>query len=209
MPYPDAVREILPGLHHWTAVHPLIRIPVSSYFLAEPGVLIDPLLPEGGIEALRERGEPRHAILTNRHHYRHCAELERTFGLTVWCNAEGLHEFTRGERVRGFRAGDEIPGGIRSLPVGAICPDETALRLPVAEGALAVADGVVRDGDGPLAFVPDFLLGDDPEAVKRGLARAWVRLCDEVAFDHLLPAHGHPWIGGARAALRAFAAANA
>lgn len=202
------MREILPGLYHWRAVHPKIHIPVSSYFLAEPGVLIDPLLPEGGTDALRERGEPQHAILTNRHHYRDCAELERAFGVTVWCNEEGLHEFTRGERVRGFRAGEELPGGIRSLAVGVICPDETALLVPVAGGALAVADGVVRDGDGPLAFVPDFLLGDDPDAVKGGLAHAYDRLCDEVAFDHLLPAHGHPWIGGARDALRAFADAT-
>jgi hypothetical protein len=41
-----------------------------------------------------------------------------------------------------------------------------------------VADGVVRDADGPLAFVPDPLLGDDPEAVKRGLEEAYRRLCE-------------------------------
>jgi hypothetical protein len=198
------VREIVPGLHHWTAVHPRIHIEVSSYFLPAAGVLIDPLLPEGGEDALRALGEPRDVLLTNRHHYRHCAELERAFGCTVWCNEEGLHEFQKGERVRGFRAGETLPGDVRSFAVGAICPDETALLLPVEGGALAVADGVVRDGDGPLTFVPDFLLGDDPEGVKRGLRRAYARLCDEIAFDHLLPAHGTPWVGGAREALRAF-----
>jgi hypothetical protein len=151
-------------------------------------------------------GEPRDILLTNRHHYRHCAELEQAFGCTVWCNREGLHEFQAGEQVRGFTVGDVLPGNIESYEVGALCPDETALRVPVAEGALAIADGVVRDGDGPLVFVPDFLIGEDPEGVKAGLRTVYQRLADALEFDHLLLAHGEPWIGGAREALRRFAA---
>lgn len=206
------MREILPGVFHWTTVHPRIRIPVSSYLVRDARVLLDPLVPEEGMEAIRSVAEPEHALLTNRHHYRHSDRFEAEFGCLVWCNAEGLYEFHKGERVRPFRAGDELPGGIRSLPVGAICSDETALLVPLARGegdganALAVADGVVRDGDGPLAFVPDFLLGDDPEGVKRGLRAAYARLLD-LPFDHLLCAHGEPWVGGAKAALRAFVGA--
>jgi hypothetical protein len=198
------VREILPGLFHWTAVHPRIKIEVSSYYVAEAGTLLDPLIPEEGLEWFRERGAPRHVFLTNRHHYRHSAEFEAAFGCTVWCNEEGMHEFQQGERVRPFRAGDLLPGNIESHEVGVLCPDETALRIAVAEGVLAVADGVVRDRDGPLVFVPDPLIGDDPEAVKQGLRAAYARLLD-LEFDHLLLAHGDPWIGGAKAALRAFA----
>jgi len=200
------VLEILPGLFHWTATHPKIRIEVSSYYLPGPGVLIDPLLPTGGIEALHATGAPNHALLTNRHHWRHCAELVEAFGCTVWCNEAGLHEFTQGEPVRGFRAGDRLPGEIESHAVGAICPDETALYLPGGDGALAVADGVVRDGDGPLVFVPDELLGEDPEAVKRGLRAAYTPLLD-LEFDSLLLAHGHPWVGGAKDALHRFCSA--
>ncbi|MEE9609163.1 MAG: hypothetical protein V3U03_15595, partial [Myxococcota bacterium] len=80
----------------------------------------------------------------------------------------------------------------------------TALRIPLDAGVLAVADGVVRDGDGPLSFVPDPLLGEEPERIKRGLRAAWARLL-ALDFDHLLLAHGDPWIGGAREALRRFA----
>jgi hypothetical protein len=105
--------------------------------------------------------------------------------------------------VRGFRPGERLPGGIESHEIGVLCPDETAFRIPGAAPALAVADGVVRDGEGPLAFVPDPLLGDDPEAVKRGLRAAYRRLL-ALDFEHLLPAHGHPWIGGARQALAEF-----
>lgn len=197
------MREILPGLFHWTAIHPKIDIEVSSYFVEEGGVLLDPLIPPEGIEALREHGPPRHIILTNRHHYRHSAEIEQAFGCTVWCNEEGLHEFQSGEKVHAFRAGDALPGGIESHPVGALCPDETALLVPVAEGALAVADGIIREDDTPLSFVPDELMGDDPKRVKEGLRASYARLLD-LPFDHLLLAHGAPWIGGAKAALRAF-----
>jgi hypothetical protein len=69
-----------------------------------------------------------------------------------------------------------------------------------------VADGVVEwPGRGGLSFVPDNLLGDDPEGVKDGLRSAYRRLADELEFDTLLMAHGNPVAGGGREALRAFA----
>jgi hypothetical protein len=91
-----------------------------------------------------------------------------------------------------------------TLPDAAIPP--TALRIPTDPGVLAVADGVIRYGDGPLAFVPDFLLGNDPEAVKKDLKAAYARLLD-LEFDHVLFAHGNAWIGGAKKALHAFVGA--
>jgi len=207
---------IRPGLFHWTAAHPKIRIEVSSYWIADAKVLLDPLLPERGLEWLSEVGPPEHVILSNRHHWRHCSEIVSRFGCQVWCNELGLHELDGEpghERVRGFRAGCVLPGGIESHEVGLLCPDETALRFDLAEGGacLAVADGVVRigeaaRGDGPLAFVPDSLIGDEPaqvEAVKRGLREAYRRLCD-LEWDALLFAHGLPLLDNAKEKLRAF-----
>lgn len=209
--------EIRPGLIHWTAAHPKIQIHVSSYWLPGPRVLLDPLLPPGGVEWLRAQGPPEHVILSNRHHWRHCSEIVAAFDCPVWCNELGLDELEGEpgrERVRGFRAGDELPGGIESHEVGVLCPDETALRfdLPDGRGCLAIADAVVRigeqaRGDGPLAFVPDSLLVDDPaelEPVKRGLREALLRLCD-LEWQTLLLAHGLPLLDDARARLRSFA----
>jgi hypothetical protein len=210
-------REILPGLLHWTAAHPKIRIEVSSYWLSDARILLDPLLPAGGLDWLRELGPPEHVILTNRHHWRHCSEIVGAFGCPVWCNELGLYEL-EGEpghdRVRGFRAGEKLPGGIESHEVGVLCDDETALHftLPGGGACLAVADGVVRigedaRGDGPLAFVPDSLIADEPEqveAVKRGLREAYLRLC-ELDWDTLLLAHGLPLVGDGREQLHAFA----
>jgi hypothetical protein len=87
--------------------------------------------------------------------------------------------------------------------VGAICPDETALLIPDHGGVLAIADGVVRRDDGPLGFVPDEYMGDQPDGVKEGLRLSYRRLLDR-EFDHLLLAHGHPWVGGGKQALREF-----
>ena len=50
----------------------------------------------------------------------------------------------------------------------------------------------------------DAYMGDDPEGVKRGLRKAFLKHLREREFDHLLFAHGAPWIGGARAGLHAF-----
>jgi len=203
-----AIREILPGIFHWTVVHPEIRIPVSCHYVAAARMLLDPLVPDEGLAWFERRGPPEHVLLTNRLHSRHTARFVEAFGCEVWCNEAGLDHFgedgeIRGLLVRGFRPGDRLPGGIESHEVGVLCPDETAFRIPGAEPALAVADGVVRDAEGPLAFVPDPLLGDDPEAVKRGLRQAYRRLL-ALDFEHLLLAHGNPWLGGARQALARF-----
>ena len=82
-----------------------------------------------------------------------------------------MHEFEGGPEVRGFGFGEEVAPGIEALEVGAICPDETALLIR-DPGALLIADGIVRYG-GELRFVSDWLLGDDPEGVKRGLREAY------------------------------------
>jgi hypothetical protein len=47
-------------------------------------------------------------------------------------------------------------------------------------------------------------MGDDPAGVKQGLCKAFRKHLREREFDHLLFAHGAPWIGGARAGLEKF-----
>ena len=195
------MKEILPGVFHWLAMHPKIRFEVSSYFLAAEGVLIDPLVPAGGMNWFRE--PPKRILLTNRHHYRDSGQFAERFGCPVWCVESGLHEFKAGEKVEAFRHGDALAGGITAIEVDVLCPDETALHIPKGDGILAVADGVIRDKDGPLGFVPDKYIGDDPSATKAGLKQSYRRLLDR-EFDHLLLAHGWPWIGGGKQALREF-----
>ncbi len=163
------MEEIAPGIWHWAAPHPSIRIPVHSYYLPAERVVIDPIAPADGLDWFAEHGPPTDVLLTNRHHYRSSADFVERFGVTVRCSRPGMHEFTDGQAIEPFDFGDELPGGIVAHEVGAICPDETALLIP-AQRALAVADGAVRwEEGGPLAFVPDHLM-DEPSRRRRGYA---------------------------------------
>jgi hypothetical protein len=195
------MRELTPGLWHWTARHPHIGIEVSSYFLARDGVLLDPMLPPEGVAFFEREAEPRHVLLTNRHHDRDAWKLRERFGCEVHCIANGCYELEGRGPVSPFEFGDELPGGVHVYEVNSICPDETALHIP-AHGALACADGVVRwPGVDGLTFVPDNLM-DDPEQTKSGLLAAYGSLL-ELDFDLLLLAHGGPLPDG-KQALRQF-----
>jgi hypothetical protein len=197
------MREISPGLWHWTARHERIGSEVGSHYLAAERVLIDPMIPPDGIDWFREHGEPEHLLLSNRHHDRHAWRLREEFGCAVHCIRNGVYELEGRGPVEAFDFGDELPGGVIVYEIDAICPDETALHIP-AHRALACADGVLQgSAGGGLRFVPDQLM-DNPDETKRALREAYARLLD-LDFDVLLLAHGDPVIGGAKDALRAFA----
>jgi glyoxylase-like metal-dependent hydrolase (beta-lactamase superfamily II) len=194
--------EVTPGIWHWTAKHPRIGVDVSSYFLPEQGVLIDPMAPPEAMEVLDELGPPREILLTNRHHYRDCEALVDRFGCPVRAPRVGMHEFKSGEPVDPYDFGDRLAdGAITVHEVGGICPDESALHVAPLR-ALAVADGVIHYGE--LQFVPDQYF-DDPEQDKRALRASYRRLAGELDFEHLLTAHGDPVVGDARERLRSFA----
>jgi glyoxylase-like metal-dependent hydrolase (beta-lactamase superfamily II) len=192
------MQEIAPGIQHWTARHPKIGIDVSSYWLPDIGVLIDPLdVPD-------DVSDVRTILLTNRHHRRSSLEARERFGATVHVPQAGMHDW-EGDPVESYGPGDTLAGGAVTVhEVGSLCPDESALHIP-SVSALAVADGVIRY-DRQLRFVPDSLM-DDPDDTKQGLKDAYARLADELEFENLLVAHGEPIAGRAREELREFATA--
>jgi hypothetical protein len=190
------MEEIAPGLVDYGAFHDGIGMTVHSHYACESGVLIDPMALDAPLPTT-----PHLVVLTNRHHLRHATD----YGCPIRCHEAGLHEFEgTGVDVEGFAFGDELAPGVRALEVGVLCPEETALHLAVGDGFVAFADAIVREDDGRLAFVPDYLLGDDPPAVRAGLRDAFARLLEEQDFDGLLLAHGDPAPSGGRAQLEAF-----
>jgi hypothetical protein len=201
---PEPIRQLLPGVVHWKATHPKIGEEVSSYLLTETGVAFDPLAPQEGLEWFAEKEvEPREVLLSNRHHLRDARTFAERYGCAIRASRPGMHEFSPADGVAAFEFGDTLAGGVVAHEVGVLCPDETAFEVPDVR-ALVVADGVMSyDG---LRFVSDRHLGDDPDAVKRGLAARYLQLVEEVDFDHLLVAHGEPVIGNGRTALRDWAA---
>jgi hypothetical protein len=199
----SAMREIAPGLWHWSARHDHIDSDVSSYYLLAERVLIDAMVPTEGLEWFSEHGPPEHVLASNRHHDRDAWRFREQFGCQVHCISNGLHELAGRGPVEPFEFGDELPGGVMAHAVDAICPDETALHIP-AHRALACADGVVRwAGNDELSFVPDRFM-DEPAQTKASLRGAYKRLL-ELDFELLLLAHGEPLTSGGKEALRAFA----
>ena len=199
------MHEVLPGVFHWTTFHPGIQTEVCSYWLDESGVLVDPLLaPDAELDWFAGRAtQPQVIVLCNRHHYRDSGRFVERFGIPVYANRAGLHEFTHGEQVAPFDPGDTFPGGLVVHEVGGICPDDSALYLP-ASRTIVFADGVVRGGVeghlGRIGFVPDQYM-DDPPETKRQLLAALSRLLGELDFEHVLLTHGGPLVGDGRAEL--------
>lgn len=201
------MKEIQPGLWHWTAEHPKIHIEVGSYLVEESGTLLDPMVPpDVGLDWFEGERAPRAIVLTNRHHDREAAEFCGRFGLEpILVPETGLHEFEgKNLQARSYAPGEEIVPGIVVHEVGGICPDDMALEIRSA-GALALADGLVHYED-DISFVPDNFM-DDPPETKRALAQSFERLLS-VDFDTLLFAHGAPIVGGGKQALRDFLASN-
>lgn len=195
------MHEVLPGVYDWVAAHPK-GWTVHCHYLAASGTVIDAILPEEGLDPFREQAVLQ-VVLTNRHHDRDAQRFVEAFGCPVLCNRRGLHEFEdRDLEVSAFDFGDEPAPGMRAHQVLPEWPDETALHVE-DQGLLIIADSVMRDDEENLSFVPDQYLGEDAEEEKARLRRSVATLL-ELDFDNLLFAHGPPWIGGAKQALREF-----
>ena len=201
------MREILPGVHHWETLHPGIELFVSSYWLDDGGVLIDPLIPEDvGIDWFANRPEePGTVILTNRLHLRESVIFRETFGCPILVNSVGLWHFTRRPAGRGLRSSrDACPATCGRSSSAASAPTTPSCTSPPSARS-AFADGIVRGGsngsEGQLGFVPDSLM-DDPPATKRALLDGLAGLLEEVDFENVLLAHGAPLIGDGRERLQ-------
>ena len=201
------MREIFPGVLHWTAFNDNINARVSSYYVEPAGVLIDPMLPDEGVRAFVGRTQPQQVVLTSGNHARDADRFAEAFGCPIVTSSEGAERIGGALSVETYADGDDVAPGVRAVRIGVLSPDEYALHITVTEGALAIADGVNHYADS-LGFFSDDLLGDDPAAVKDGLKRRFRTLLER-DFEHLLFAHGDPIIGNGKTALREFATSSA
>ena len=189
--------EIAPGIRHWKAVHPNLGIEVSSYWLPELKLLLDPIAVPEEVEGVE------HILLSCRHHTRDSLEAAERFGATIRAPRTGMHDYPDDTPIEPYDFGESLlDGAVTAHEVGGLSPDETALHIPSAN-ALAVADGAIRYGE-ELDFVPDQYM-DDPDSDKADLKRGFGELADQLDFDVLLLAHGTPYPSGGRDALRRFA----
>jgi hypothetical protein len=191
------MRELTPGIQHWTAPHPNIGVEVSSYWIPGLRLLLDPLAVPDEVE------DVDCILLSCRHHLRDSIEAAKRFDATIQAPRPGMHDYEDGTPIQPYDFGDSILGGeVTAHQVGGLSPDESALHIP-SVAALCIADGAIRYGD-ELHFVPDQYM-DDPESDKADLKRGFGELADQLDFDVLLLAHGTPYPSGGRDALRRFA----
>jgi glyoxylase-like metal-dependent hydrolase (beta-lactamase superfamily II) len=164
------------------------------------------MVPDDGF-AWFETRVPEHVLLTNRYHSRGTAAFVEVFGCRVRCHRAGLEHVRERVAAEPFDHAEVLAGGIEALAVPGFTPDETALHVPAAGGALTFADILIREGEGPLGYAPDGWYGDDPEPAKArvvGAGRALLVL----DFRHILLTHGEPIVDGGKGALREFLARN-
>jgi hypothetical protein len=195
------MQEIIPGVHHWTAFRDTIGMPVSSYWVAPAGVLVDPMLPEGGLGPFESADvPPQQVVLTSGLHTRAAERIAEALSIPIRAPREARDRL--GDRLdfEPYTDHEELGPGVRAVRIGVLCPDEYALHIAAAEGAIALADALEHYGDA-VGFVSDDLLGDDPAAIKDGLKQQLGTLLER-DFDHLLFAHGDPIVGGGKRALR-------
>jgi hypothetical protein len=195
--------QILPGIYHWATHDDETDGPVSSYYVEPAGALIDPMVPDDGLEAFAGLTRPQQAILTNHGHLRHSERFRDAFDCVVRGAAKGLDEHLPGADVRAFEFGDEVAPGVVAVEIGVFRADETALHVAHGEGAVAFGDALVRPGGGSLAYPSDDDLGAHPLRKRKGLKEAFRGLLLR-DFDALLFAHGEPLTNHGKAALREF-----
>ena len=102
------MREILPGVWQWTAEHPRIGQPVWSYYLEDAGAVVDPMLPEGGVEAFGDWAVQQ-VILSNRLHSRDTGTIHRELGAI--CPDDMVLHVRAGLGVLHFADGLHAAGG--------------------------------------------------------------------------------------------------
>lgn len=202
------MREIAQGIHHWTAFRDTIGARVSSYWIEPARVLIDPMVPGEGLEAFEAFAvRPEQVVLTTGLHTREAERFADALEIPIRAPLEAAERLGDRLTYEPYADGEELAPGMHAVHIDVLCPDEYALHMTIGQGAISFADGVHHDGE-ELGFFDDYLLGDDPEAVKRGLTEQVRALLDR-DFAHLLFAHGEPIVGDGKRVLREFVESRA
>jgi hypothetical protein len=201
------MQELTDGIWHWTAFRESIAQEVSSYWIEPAGIVIDPMVPpDVGLEWWDGRDlRPQQVVLTSGLHWRQSDEFSQRFHIPVRAAWPAKERFEGTDReFEKFEWHDEVAPGVTAIEIDALAPDETALHIAHGNGAVALADSLIRArGGAPLAFVPDSLMGPHPDRVKDALRERFRGLLTR-DWDALLLAHGDPIARHGQTALRDF-----
>jgi hypothetical protein len=189
--------EIAPGLRRWTAFHDHWEEDVGSLAVetSDGLVLIDPIDPPPEVAGAD------HVLVTVYWHGRSTGELDAKH---VWASTRSVRPLqSRGVEVTDpFRAGDELPGGIRAIQTARSV--EVVYWLP-DQRAVVVGDVLLGAGakphptSDPLRLCRERWLG---KATHDDLRRTLRPLLD-LPVERVLVSHGVPILSGGKQALAA------
>ena len=194
------MREILPGVFHWTVNWPEV-FPLESYWLFSEGgsVIVDPV-DSAGLIPLQDAAKVLAVVVMSRWHERSARLLAIRTGAPLYVPAADVDNFEDIDECETYRAGDRLPGSLLAIStagVGALGTGEHALLSPLHGGTLLVADCLGTTAK----WTPwDMPLGGHPRGHPHP-AESLSHLLD-YEFENLLPGHGQPIIGGAKETLR-------
>jgi glyoxylase-like metal-dependent hydrolase (beta-lactamase superfamily II) len=186
------VQELAPGLRRWTAWHDHWEEEVGSLAVdTDDGlVFIDPIDPPP------EAGKPEHVLVTVYWHARATGELSAR---RVWASRRSDRPLrSRGIEVTDpFRAGDELPGGIKAFQTARAA--EVVYWLPqqravVAGDVLLGAGAKPRPTDEPLRLCPERWLGKRTHDDLRETLRPLL----DLPVERVLVSHGEPILSNAK-----------
>ena len=99
------MKELAPGIWHWTAPHPNIGIEVSSYWIPELQLLLDPLAVPDEVD-----GRGLHPPLLPPPRARLLEAAER-FDATIQAPRTGMHDFGDDTPIQPYDFGDPLVDG--------------------------------------------------------------------------------------------------
>jgi glyoxylase-like metal-dependent hydrolase (beta-lactamase superfamily II) len=185
------MREIAPGLWHWTAPHPDWTPEeggpngwpqeVSSYAVDDGDwlVLIDPVAPPSLLDGVADGRRPL-VVLTCPWHERDSAAVVERLGAAVHAPAREPGQ----DSLVLFEPGAQLPGGIEAL--AALEENDLILWIP-AQRALVFGDVLIDRGNGleiPVTWTPVDVPREERAARLRPLL--------DLPVEWVLPTHGSP-----------------
>jgi hypothetical protein len=198
----EAADEVVPGVWDWGVANERIGGAESTgHAVAGPEgtVLVDPVRLAAA--PLAELGPVAAVLLTAQCHQRSAWRYRRELGTRVWA-PEGTRAMEEEPDER-YRAGDELPGGLRAVHTPG--PEEVHFSFlrPGAPGVLFCSDLLTNYGGRGLDFVP-LQYHDDPAQTRRTVEGLL-----DLDFDVLCLDHGSAIADDPKAEIRALLARTA
>ncbi len=198
----SAIRELRPGLHRWTAVHPeAAPVPTTgspddwgpdvasiAYEAPDALLLVDPLVPDDRpdlreeLDALVARhGQPVVIVTTLSFHRRSRDELARRYDAST------------------SRAKKNLPRDVETVVIQG--GGETMVWLPKVR-ALIPGDRLLGDDEhGGVRLCPDSWLRYVPSGMRQAELRESLRPLLDLPVELVLVSHGEPVLEGGREAI--------